>query len=51
MLTEFIIFDTVLQRYNNICVMTFSLDLPIEQTIKNTSKSTPLLIFLKGDTT
>ena len=28
--------------------MTFPLDLPIEQTIKNKTKSTLLLIFLKG---
>jgi len=50
MLTEFIIFDTVQQHYNCSCSMTFPLDLPIEQTIKNTTKSTPLLIFLKGAT-
>ena len=49
MLTEFIIFHTVQQHYNNTCSMTFPLDLLIEQTIKNTTESTPLLIFLKGD--
>lgn len=50
MLTELIIFDTVQQHYNCSCSMTFPLDLPIEQTIKNTTKSTLLLIFLKGAT-
>ena len=48
MLTEFIIFDTVEQHYKNSCFMTIPLDLPIEQTITNTTKSTPLLIFLMG---